>query len=248
MKKYFSFNSQRFDFWPVYETIKQYYPLGLRTQKDVDVSLQGFPGQEKLRQLIADNLENTKNYRSRWSSLQKELQTALKKRVHSDTSPVHPCFSAYLPLRREQSDNLTYIKELRFCISFLGPFFTIFGVDQSILRLPASHSLHAPAQENSQLGSYPAIHAVTVSPYQEYAELFTQLEQQIRLRLPGYRLLPFKMGLQLLEGLPHDDTSVKREQTVFEALFISHHHLADLPAYVFRGSEFYGMDEWHKQP
>jgi hypothetical protein len=248
MNRYFSFNPQRFDFWPVYETIKQYYPLGLRAQQDLDVLLEGYPGQEQRWQLAADNIINTKNYRSRWSAFQKELQSALKKRIHSDTDIANPCFSAYLPLRKEQHNNLTYIKELRFCISFLGPYFTIFGLDQSQLELPMSHPLHLPGEESSRPGFHSAIHAVTVSPYQEYAPLFTALEQQIRLRFPDYRLLPFRMSMQLLEGLPHDNPSVRRDRAVFEALFTSHHNLADLPATAFRGDTSYGLDAWQLRP
>lgn len=248
MQKYFSFNPQRFDFWPIYETIKQYYPLGLRAQRDNDVLLRGYQGQERLRQLTDDNIVDAKNYRSRWSSFQKELQATLKKRVHSDTSLFNPCFSGYIPLLKEQSASITYAKELRFCISFLGPYFTIYGLDESFIRLPESHPHQAPDGTETFPGFRSGIHAVTVSPYQEYAELFTRLEQQIRLRFPDYRLLPFNIGMQLLEGLPHDSGLVERDQAVFEALFHSQSHLPDLFPTAFRGDVYYGMEAWRYQP
>lgn len=248
MHKYFSFNPQRYDFWPVYETIKQYYPLGLRAQRDNDVLLQGYRGQERLQQLTADNIVDAKVYRSRWSTFRKELQAALKKRVHSDTSLFEPCFNGYIPLLKEQGASITYTKELRFCISFLGPYFAIYGLDASVIRLPESRPYQAPDDAETFLGFRRATLAVTVSPYQEYAALFTSLEQQIRLRFPGYRLLPFNIGLQLLDGLPHDSAGMERDQAVFEALFHSQHHLPDLLRGAIRGDAYYGMDEWRHQP
>lgn len=250
MNSYFSFDSQQFDFWPVYDTIKQYYPIGLSTGKAEadDIMRQTYPGQELMWQLIADNIINTKNYRSRWSTFQKELQSVLKKRVHADNSLSTPCFNGYIPLKKEQGSSIIYTKELRFCISFLGPYYTIYGLDQSFIQLPESFSFQLLDGTRIDSATRHAVHAVTVSPYQEYAELFTALEQQLQLRFPGYRLLPFKLSLQLLKGLPHEDSRLYRDQAVFEALFHSHYPLANLPPTAFRGDAYYGMDAWRRPP
>jgi hypothetical protein len=55
------FFNRHHDFWPIYDTIKQYYLLGfLKPSHDQEEFLQRYPGQEKLWEITSERINNYK--------------------------------------------------------------------------------------------------------------------------------------------------------------------------------------------
>ena len=57
----FSFRTDRYDFWSIYEAIKKYYPIGISESLE-----ESFPGRKEKEKLIVENIHQPENYKSRW--------------------------------------------------------------------------------------------------------------------------------------------------------------------------------------
>jgi hypothetical protein len=53
----FSFNTDKHDFWPIYDAIKQFYPIGIQKNDD-DGMYVSYPGIKLLETIIIDNIHN----------------------------------------------------------------------------------------------------------------------------------------------------------------------------------------------
>ena len=122
MEDQFSFNYEEYDFWPVYETIKKYYPLGLKASDDQ--LNQYYPGLIALRELIYENIVVQKTYRARWVKFNHLLKEQIRKPVHDTHHAAAPCYSGLVLLKRQKEPDLLE-QELHFAISLLGPYYTL---------------------------------------------------------------------------------------------------------------------------
>lgn len=194
------FFTKHHNYWPIYSTIQQYYPLGIISPShDLDFAQQ-YPGQILLWDIVSERISDYPDYRRRWKPFQEHLKAQVKKPVHQ-LEGLNPSYTGYIPFKKRKEKDWEYRKELHFAISLLGPYYTIYGLDTSLVELPETrHAMGHPEPDTSPI-SRQGICAVTVSPYEEYAALFTVLETAIQAWFPEHRLVPFKIGTTTLSGL-----------------------------------------------
>ncbi len=229
------------DFDVLYEVIHKYY-LSAGSENDAD---QDETASNNIGDVLEDNFFNPKHYKERWHSFKLYLKAELKKPVRSVTgfNELYPCFSGVIPVKEVKHNSLTHSKELYFHISFLGPYFTIYGIDQTVVQLSEDLPYYHVGQSN--VIPYTATNAITVSPHQEYKLLFSQLESKIRAYFPNIRFIPFEINMIKIQGLSRHtpDIDGKLQDTVFSALFRSDLSLDGMT----RGEKKYGFIDWTKK-
>jgi hypothetical protein len=238
----FTFDENGFDYWPIYNAIKDYYPLGIPFNPESETFYRSYPGSKERVRLIIDNIHNNEQFEERWGKFQNQIGQELGVAVEGTTNPMAPSFSAALKLENKSIGNMTSGKELHFAVSLLGPFFTIYGIDYAGVALRRDVSW-APDIEDGQV-YYHSTCAITTSPYLEYQEHFTWLEQRLRERYSGYRIVPFEISAQIIRGLQVDYGATPLNDishTVFNGLFHDNH---EMNWQLTRGDESYGADDW----
>jgi hypothetical protein len=213
---------------PILDAILKYYPIGIKS--DVS-SYWEYPGQVELNKIIIDNIHSKKNFKS-WQNFDKEIGAESKKRTIGQTYATRPSFSSSLILKKFKHHELMHFKTIHYSVSLLGPFFTIYGVDETaITDKRDEHDLF-----------YTAINVVTVSPYKEFESDFNFIKSKIEDRFPGYKFIPFRLHSMGIEGLfdPYKDNE---EFTIYRALFDD--FLNEYDTNRMRGDYKYGFD-WVK--
>ena len=233
------FRFGKYDFTPIEDTIRTYYPIE-NPEKYDDKNVYEFPGFEKLNEVINDNFDIQKHYSERWVKFKNFLKLELKKPVQETMSAFHPCYSGKVVLKKEKNTSLVYRKELHFYISLLGPYYSIIGLDSSEILLEHTFS----TTEETRLVPYRANHAITVSPFLEYEEQFTLLQEKIVEYFPDYKFVPFKISMRNIPGTslfePYNEDILK--DSVFYALF----RPDDIFNTQTRGDNFFGALDWLK--
>ena len=133
----FSFNHKAFNYWPIYDAIKKYYPIGLPFAFSVDTQdfYRSYPGIVELDRILIDNTHSNKNYRERWVKFEKQLKNEFGKVVEGTTHGQAPSYSGFVILEKRKAKELTVRKELHCSISYMGPFYTIYGLDTTSVLL-----------------------------------------------------------------------------------------------------------------
>lgn len=199
----FYFNSDKFDFWVIYEAIKQFYPIGIN--RDESKMYFSYPGIKKLENILIDSIHDNNHFSDRWEKFTKELYSEIGKEVIGTTYGQAPSFSSYVLLETTSIDNLVRTKELHFFVSLIGPFYTIIGQDNNTVKLAEN--------KNYRSTSY-----LVLSPENEYADTFQLLCNKIEDRFTGFRFVPFEICQQAIEGL-NVRYSDENLNFVFHALF-----------------------------
>jgi len=219
----FSFNSDKYDFWLIYEKIKQFYPIGIR--QDESCLFASYSGQKDLEKIIVDNIHENGNFRTRWTNFTDEIAEEINKEVIGTTYGQAPCFSSSIVLGTENLANLTRTKELHFLVSLVGPFYSIVGTDSNLVTI-----------ENKYFTS---TNFLTVSPEKEYLSLFPILCEKIEIRFKNFRFVPFWIYAQTLDGLEVKYSNDKLS-TIFNAIF---NNQIDLTANI-QGDKYYKSEDW----
>jgi hypothetical protein len=190
------------DYPDLYEIVAKYYPIGIT---DNNPSYMEFSGYKTLSMLCEKKGEQSSE--ERWKSFRTALKSSssgiLSTEVISQT--YHPCFSASFQLSREETETLSYLRELQVHISVLGPVFTIFGVDTITLN-------------EMQATLDPLIF---VSPTSIYEECFTTARRLVADYYPKYQFIPFYLlenrvpGLRVSGAVNYQD----QDASFFQALF-----------------------------
>lgn len=214
----------------IVDTVQKYYPLG--TKGDTE-SYHKYLGQVELGEIIVDNIHNAKNYKSRWKEFEKQLQLDLNKKIWGETYATKPSFSASVIIKKAKHHDLMHIKKLHFSVSLLGPFYTIYGMDETAII----------DNNGGRDFFYGAINTVTVSPYKEYESCFIALRELIEKKFIGYKFIPFKLHSMSIDGL-FDPYHNNEEMTIYGALFDD--FLQDYNIHRMRGDRQYGTDVWVK--
>ncbi|UPL49607.1 hypothetical protein [Hymenobacter sublimis] len=236
----------KFNFWPLYTTIQQYYPLGLAVPEYDDDFRRRYPGHEQLWNICTDRIENYPAFRQRWKPFQNHLKAVFKRTVYQ-SGGVAPSYAGHLVVQKPKPPALGHRKELHFAISLLGPYYTIYGLDTSWVELPETRYAMGHPEPNTQPVMRSAIHALTISPYEEYADLFVRLEAAIREWFPEHRLVPFAIGRQALAGLVVEGCSAQ-PACLHAAVFHTEIPWQSLGFQHHRGDEHYGYDQWLTEP
>src|SRR5258705_9571059 len=126
-------NPDKYNFWPIHQAIKTYYPLGL--DRDFNFYFD-CPGYTNLIKLLEENIHDNENYRLRWE----DFCSKLEKEIVRTTYGHLPCFSAYVLLDKKTSDDLVRTKELYFFVSLPGSLFSIICRDGSQIEYEKDHS------------------------------------------------------------------------------------------------------------
>lgn len=209
-------------------SIQKYYPIGI---KSGDPAYHQFPGQVELGKIIVDNIHNNKNFKVGWKDFEKEIKKETRKEIDGQTYATKPSFSSRLIIKRFKHAELIHIKSLHFSVSLVGPFFTIFGMDETAIT---------DDKDGREL-FFGAVNIVTVSPYKEFESDFNYLRTKIEGRFTGYKFIPFRLGSMLIDGL-YDPFEENKECTIYSALFDD--CLDGYNIYKTRGDSSYGFDEW----
>ncbi|MBT8183012.1 MAG: hypothetical protein KJO53_15645 [Eudoraea sp.] len=237
----FSFNSFSHDLWPVYNAIKEYYPIGIARGEGGGIFFQ-YPGLKKLEEIVIENVHNESNYKKRWKDFTKELSINMGKEVVGTTFGQAPSFSSYLIMEKNDFKNGSNNKQIHFAVSLLGNFYTIYGLDVTTVYDP----------EKSYRKAYRTANALTASPHQEYKNDFVKLESIIREKYPEHKMIPYAFGQKLIDGLRvrYSDAEVC---SVYMALFDdtlqirnNFHYTQGFTIEHTRGNIYYGMDDWIK--
>lgn len=219
----FYFNSQKYDFWPIYESIKQYYPLGISREGSLFFQ---YSGLDELGKLIEENIHDETNFKQRWDDFEKKLGLLADKEVIGTTYGQSPSFSAYLILESLKLSDRTLNKELFFAVSLVGKFYTVIGRDKTQINL-------------SEITFSESTNLLIVSPEGIYQSFFEIVCFQIEQQFDGYRYVPFEIATQYLEGLHvmyTDDPADK----IFNAIFSEQ---IDLNANII-GDRYYKSSSW----
>jgi hypothetical protein len=248
MKNNFTFDHKQYDFWPIYETIKRYYPIGIAWQREdeEDFLSEDYPGTKELSKLIKENIFVRKNFKERWGKCKEFLREQLRKPVQDTVIAWHPCYSGFISLKKTKGQDFTITKELHFAISLLGPYYTIYGLDRSEIRLPRERpTLRKEHQKENFDISHRADQVLTISPYLEYEQSFQSLQAKLTEWFANYKFVPYAVYSMQLEGL-HTPIDVGKEANtgyIYSALF----NLQFTFPMEIRGDEGYGFEQWVKE-
>jgi len=120
----FSFNSDIYNLWEIYEAIKKIYPIGVPRGEGEGIFFE-YSGIKKLNEIITENVLNEKNHKERWINYTNDLEEEIKKKVFEKTYGQAPSFCASVIMENNVIGNCTHLKELQFSISLIGNFFNI---------------------------------------------------------------------------------------------------------------------------
>jgi hypothetical protein len=221
----FFFNQDKFDFWEIYESIKRYYPIGIK--KDESKMFHSYPGMKDLEEIIVHKIHNEQQF-GEWENFKKEIGDSIQKPIIGTTYGQAPSFSSFIEIDSIAFDNFTRSKVLHFFVSVIGPFYTIIGEDVSIVKVKE--------------WNFRSTNLLIVSPEEEYLDSFLFLCNQIENRFKGYRFVPFEICKQTIEGLDvrYVDDNLN---SIFNALFNNH---INLNVWTL-GNRYYKIEEWLKK-
>ena len=229
---------QDHDFSLIYDSIKRYYPIK-QAKRLTSEEFAATSGCKKIRELMGEEFFNKGAYHKKWGKFVSALRKSLKKPIAAYPTISGPSLFGEVTLSKIKHDDYVFEKVLNFHISVIGPFYSIQGIDRSTALLPMD-SRFGPAQ----LGNYGAINSATLSPVFEYEDPFNALETALRRRLPGYKFIPYHIGMSTIKNIsrPDDSFGLAAMDTIYEGLFGS---TAVYHAQV-RGDERHGMTDWLK--
>jgi hypothetical protein len=229
MKRYFQteYKGQNQLYLAIAEKINEYYPIGINRDTP---EYKEYPGIKKIMSVLEKNMTDYNNQNKPWKSFLKQLRKGSKKKIHDTTIPHELAFQAELILKKYQDESLIYIKKIVFTVSFIGPFFSVYGIDITFIKENADGS--GPL--------YDAVNVVTESPYKEFESAFNYLKEEIAEQFGSYKFVPIRVGLYDVKGLqtPYSD---RDECTVYNALFDA--ALDYQPFQFFRGEMYYGSEK-----
>lgn len=207
------------------DTIYQYYPKAIQTiQEEYGKSEEII----KVYKIICENIGTPKTKPSQhlvlWRSLLKLIAKKNSTPIRNTTIGFVPGFSADLILEKYEDPTLVRIKRITFAVSMLGPFYSICGVDETIIKV-----------DNR---SYHAINVVTVSPFMEFEKSFNLVKQSIEEVYPDCSFIPFDICMLHLKDRYSID-SIDNSGTVYSFLF--NHLFRYYTHYYSRGDSRFGM-------
>jgi hypothetical protein len=220
------FNSEKFDFWKIYERIIKFYPLGIT--RDNTKFYETFPGRKEMIELLVENIHNNRNFHKRWVTFDKEIKKQTLKKIIGTTYGQTPCFSSYVELEKKTKNGFKHFKEIHYFVSLLGNFYTIIGENRNELT---------EGKNKFRTTNY-----LVASPENEYAEIFGLLIEQIESRFKNYKFIPFNICAQKLIGLDVRD-AMEKQDTIFSAIF--NNQICFNNRIV--GNQFYKSEDWIKE-
>lgn len=231
MKFNFSFNPATHNFWPVYDAIKKFYPIGLQ-RTDCGLYFE-YPGIVELGKIVVGAIHDGGNKQYyKWTALCEKISSRHQIKFQGTTVGQAPSFSADFFLEDINSSQLRKIKKISVAVSLVGKFFAIYGIDETIVT--------EYDDDGSNL-NYSAINVITASPYLEFASYFLGIKTDVDEQFKDFKFLPFSIHSTVINGL-QINYSDRKECTIFHALFNEQLDLnSQLP---IRGDQYFGFEDW----
>jgi len=207
------------------DAIHQHYPKGIQAiQEEYGKSEEIV----KVYEIICENIGTPKTkpgqHQVLWKSLLKLITKNNSTSIHNTTIGFVPGFSADLILEKHEDPTLIRAKRIAFAISMLGPFYSICGVDETIIKADNRF--------------YHAINVVTVSPFMEFEESFNLVKQSIEEIYPDYSFIPFDICMYHLKDRYAID-SIYDSGSVYSFLF--NHLFRYYTHHYSRGDRWFGQ-------
>ncbi len=225
MINYFPLDNPRVNLYAEIGTaIKVLYPIGLSREVP---EYREYPGIKKIMQVIEESMTRNKKFSKPWIEFLKKLRSGSAEKIHNTTMPIDISFSGDMILEKYEDNALRRIKRLAFSVSIVSPFFAIYGVDETFIKM----------MEYKEASGYPAINVITESPYLEFGDGFNYLKSAIEVQWPDYSFVPVQIGLMDVKGLQTPYSNLE-ECKVHNALFntaFDYNHVHN-----FRGERYYG--------
>lgn len=138
-----------------------------------------------------------------------------------------PGVGAIMTLQRLKQSELTASKKLHIYHSLLGPFYTLFGVDEAYYYNGRFYPMRFDP-------------IITATPVEEYDVPFVEVLIHLQQAFPESFFLPFIIGRRPYPGLRTPWSPSEEDHSLLQALFVNH----DYGQYSFRGDLFFGLEEW----
>lgn len=230
MRLDFEFNYNKMDLWPIYNTIKEYYPIGLQKPESNNIYYT-YPGIINLNNIIIENFKEGGNYENQWLRFVENIGKGLNSKVDNLLNGLIPSFTAAICIEKNQFHNGIHTKNVYFSVSLLGEYYQIFGLDSTTVFENGNH-----------WKGYRSDNVTTVSPYSEYEEYFHYIEKEIQKHFETYRIIPYFYGQMIINGLrvPYLDEKIC---SINNALFNGYLNEGRSMRYI-RGDQYYGSDQW----
>ncbi|MEM7510485.1 MAG: hypothetical protein AAF388_06105 [Bacteroidota bacterium] len=232
----FSFNPKRFNLWPIYDTIKKYYPIGISRDSEIYGE---YEGMKELEEVLKEKNPKPRYYDNYWESFEQIVQQKIGFPLESTTDTQTPSFSAFLtiesffPTVEERNVNqMALTTELHFCVSLLGPFYTVYGVRKGVYLV--KH------RKRFQRQSLNANIVNIVYPCGEFETPFLELNELILDQFDGYKFVPYSIFNMEIEGLQvHYGEGLSRKiyYALFNDSFNFHIPIVEEPGH-------YGFQDW----
>ncbi|AYB30931.1 hypothetical protein [Chryseolinea soli] len=234
-----------YDFQAIYDTIKEHYPIEEDHHHYTRETLKTFAGYKKIERLVGENFFDKKNYKTRWTDFQKFLKQSIDKKIDNTHTLANTCFSGNVTVDELITREYVKTKALRYFISVLGPYYSIYAVDHSEVKLPTKMSAYR--NEETRIISYHADHVATVSPVFEYESSFVQLQTRIKERFPTYKFIPYEIGVSTIDGISvYSNVFGGDEDAHKDSIYRGLFGPLVAPKCALRGDKKYGFSEWLK--
>src|SRR6187455_2595931 len=120
-----------YDFSLIYNSLKQFYPVG-RAQKRLAAKTEpSFVGFIKRGEIMRSEFVDGGSYEAKWAKLTAHLQSVFKVPVHGHADLSNGGFFGEVIIFEDKQPDFVREKSLKFYVSTIGPFFSIHGVDRS---------------------------------------------------------------------------------------------------------------------
>jgi len=207
-------------------TIREYYPIGIQGGTD---EYNNHPASKKLYAAQSEHADDYNTHMKPWATFFSNLPRGYRTKVLNNTLPGEPSYGGKLVLERYADDSMLRFKELIFNVSWIGKFYTVFGIDETVIR-------------DEGLGyGYSAINVITVSPYREFEKRFKYLQSAIEGYFEGYKFVPF-MNCSARVKEVETEYIYGSKATVYSCLFSHLLNTRHLPSIRIRGDWRYGME------
>jgi len=215
-------------FADIAETIINTYPIGVQRESK---EYNSYPGIKKIDAIVEQSMTNNKKFNKPWRDFLIKIRKSINSRIHNIGMASEFSFTGELILERYKDDSLVREKKIIFVVSLLGPYFTIYGVDETAIKDKIEqHDI-----------AYKAINVITVSPFKEFEKHFILLKLAIEQEFADYKFVPFKVTTLYIEGVQPPYSNLT-ECTIYGALFNNSFDYRHIPS-PFRGDINYGSEQ-----
>lgn len=188
-----------------------------------------YEGIQALDRLILDHIHDQDRYQSFWLNFCEEISEVCQKEVRWTTFGNVPGLSAVALLKKQKSDHSIERTELHFAVSLLNKYYQIFG--KKVSYAIRNGKPFGPSSEN-----------LITSPFDEIKEIFVFIERKIQERFRNYKIIPFSIGMQSIEGL--SVSYIDQEHCIINQALFNNLTNSEMKINSIVGDIDYGNHQW----